>query len=363
MKAPKRFASASFFVMLFIAIIIAFAVAKIAASVLIPLAIALMLSVVIEPLIIMLNKRLHIPKFLCIILIMVAALVAIAFIGSLLVNSFRTILTQYPRYEQRFMIIYETVAGMFNLPFNEDLSLFKNLWDQAAVRNFVQNTTLSLSSTLFQFLKDTLVVFLFIFFFLSEMRFFSEKVKVALADVMPNKIKSAFTDVVSQIARYISVKFYISLLTGILVYIGTLLIGLDFPVIWGFLAFVMNFIPSFGSIISGILTGVFSLIQFWPQPGPVMLTVALMLLVNMVLGNIVEPKVQGRNLGLSPFVIIVSLSIWGWIWGFAGMVLAVPIMVVIKIICENVDILYPVSVLLGTVVEPPKADQDNNEVS
>lgn len=361
MKAPRRFASASFFVMLFIAIIIAFAVFKIAASVLIPLAIALMLSIVIEPLIIVLNKRLHLPKFLCIILIMLGALVAIASIGTLLVNSFRTILTQYPRYESRFLIIYETIASMFNLPFNEDISLFKNLWDQAVVRSFVQNITLSLSSTIFQFLKDTLVVFLFIFFFLSEMRFFRDKLKAALADIMPNSFKSAFTDVVAQIARYISVKFYISLLTGILVYLGTLLIGLDFPVIWGFIAFVLNFIPTFGSIISGILTSVFALVQFWPEPAPVILTVLLMIGVNMILGNIVEPKIQGRNLGLSPFVIIVSLSVWGWIWGFAGMVLAVPIMVVIKIICENIEILHPVSILLGTVVESPKNEEETKQ--
>ena len=88
-----------------------------------------------------------------------------------------------------------------------------------------------------------------------------------------------------------------------------------------------------------------------------------MLLINMILGNIIEPKVQGKNLGLSPFVIIVSLSVWGWIWGFAGMVLAVPIMVVIKIICDNIEILYPVSVLLGTVVEPQKSDQADEEKS
>ncbi|HPX27201.1 MAG TPA: AI-2E family transporter, partial [Treponemataceae bacterium] len=280
---------------------------------------------------------------------------------TLLVNSFRTILTQYPRYESRFLIIYETIASMFNLPFNEDISLFKNLWDQAVVRSFVQNITLSLSSTIFQFLKDTLVVFLFIFFFLSEMRFFRDKLKAALADIMPNSFKSAFTDVVAQIARYISVKFYISLLTGILVYLGTLLIGLDFPVIWGFIAFVLNFIPTFGSIISGILTSVFALVQFWPEPAPVILTVLLMIGVNMILGNIVEPKIQGRNLGLSPFVIIVSLSVWGWIWGFAGMVLAVPIMVVIKIICENIEILHPVSILLGTVVESPKNEEETKQ--
>ncbi len=359
MKAPKRFASASFFVLLFIAVIVAFAVLKIASSVLIPLAIALVLSIVLEPIILMLNKKLHLPKFLCIIILIIAALIAIFFVGTLLVSSFRTILAQYPRYEQRFVIIYENIASIFNLPYNEDLSLFKNLWDQVSVRSFVQDITISFSGSLLQFLKDTLLVFLFVFFFLSEMRFFRDKLKAALADILPNSFKSAFSDVVSQIARYITVKFYISLFTGILVYAGTLIIGLDFPVIWGFIAFVLNFIPNFGSIISGLLTSVFALVQFWPKPAPVVSTVLVMLVVNMILGNILEPKIQGRKLGLSPFVIIASLSIWGWIWGFAGMVLAVPIMVVIKIICENIEILHPVSILLGTVVSKPKQETEH----
>lgn len=361
MKPPRRFASASFFLILFIAIIIAFAVLKIAASVIIPLVIAIMLSFVLEPLIAMLNKKLHIPKFLCIILIMVIAIIVIFFVGTLIVNSFRTILIQYPRYEERFMIIYESIASMFNLPFNAEISLFNNLWDQASVRNFVQDLTLSLSNSLLQFLKNGFIVFLFMFFFLSEMRFFSEKFKVALSNILPNNMRSMLRDIASQTSRYISVKFYVSLLTGVLVYIYTLLIGLDFPVIWAFIAFIMNFIPNFGSIISGLLTSLFSLAQFWPEPGPVIITVTVVLLINVILGNIVEPKIQGRNLGLSPFVLIVSLSIWGWLWGFAGMVLAVPIMVVIKIICENIDMLYPVSVLLGTVVTKPKNEFESSD--
>jgi predicted PurR-regulated permease PerM len=124
-------------------------------------------------------------------------------------------------------------------------------------------------------------------------------------------------------------------------------VGLDFAIIRGFLAFVLNFIPNFGSIFSGIITTGFSIIQFWPDPVNMVIIGIIMLGVNMILGNVVEPRVQGRNLGLSPFLILASLSIWGWMWGFSGMILAVPMMAILKIICENVEMLKPISVLMG----------------
>ena len=83
-----------------------------------------------------------------------------------------------------------------------------------------------------------------------------------------------------------------------------------------------------------------------------------MLSVNMVLGNIIEPRTEGKHLGLSPFVILVSLSIFGWIWGFAGMIIAVPMTVIIKIICENVSFLHGIAVLLGNTTEPPKKKKE-----
>ena len=83
--------------------------------------------------------------------------------------------------------------------------------------------------------------------------------------------------------------------------------------------------------------------------------------VNFILGNLVEPRVQGRNLGLSPFVIIVSLSFWGWLWGFTGLILAIPMMVILKIICENVSILQPFSVLLGNYTSEVQAQEQKME--
>ncbi|MCR5622285.1 MAG: AI-2E family transporter, partial [Treponema sp.] len=107
------------------------------------------------------------------------------------------------------------------------------------------------------------------------------------------------------------------------------------------------FIPNFGSIISCLVTGLFALLQFYPRIGHVVYVFVMVLSVNMILGNFVEPRWEGRDLGLSPFIILVSLSLWGYIWGFVGMILAVPMTVIIKIICENVESLRPVAIMIG----------------
>jgi predicted PurR-regulated permease PerM len=123
------------------------------------------------------------------------------------------------------------------------------------------------------------------------------------------------------------------------------MVELDFAFLWGVIAFVLNFIPNFGSIVSGVLTTSFALVQFWGDVSKIVYVGIVMLSVNMILGNLVEPKLQGDQLGISPFSILVSLSLWGFLWGFAGLILAVPIMAIIKIIADNTG-LKTVSVLL-----------------
>ena len=347
-KVPKRFAAANFILMLFLSIAVALAILKIAAKVLIPVVIAMLLSLVLVPIAAFLNRKLKIPNVLCTILVLLAFISVVLFVGTILISSTRSIVDQYPKYEQRFLSIYEHIAEMMELPFDEGLSLFTNLWMQEGVRSFIQDVAIMLSTKLFSLIKDFSMIVLFCFFFMSEFRYFNTKMEFAFADVMPNKIRSMITDITNQVIKYISVKFFISLLTGITVYLGCLCTGLSFPILWGFIAFVMNFIPTIGSIFSCLITIVFALLQFWPSLLPVVIISVVLIGANTLFGNIIEPKIQGENLGLSPFIIIVALSVWGWIWGFAGMVIAVPLMVVIKIICENVEFLKPVSILLGT---------------
>lgn len=365
-KMPRRFAAANFILMLFLSVSVALAILKIAAQVLIPVVLAIFLSLVLLPIVALLNRKLKLPNIICIILVLLALILVVLVVGTVLVSSTRTIIEQYPKYEQRFLSIYRTFATMLELPFDQELSLFTNLWMQEGVRTFVQDFAISLSTKLFALVKDFLMIVLFCLFFMSEFRHFNTKMELAFASIMPNKIRSMITNITNQVTKYISVKFYISLLTGIIVYIGCIVVKVNFPILWGFIAFVMNFIPTIGSIISCFVTILFTLLQFWPSPVPVVLISIIMIGANTLLGNIVEPKIQGENLGLSPFIIIVALSIWGWIWGFAGMVIAVPIMVVIKIICENIEFLKPVSILFGSMpaaIAAEKTEQKEETVS
>jgi predicted PurR-regulated permease PerM len=151
-----------------------------------------------------------------------------------------------------------------------------------------------------------------------------------------------------QVTRYLAAKFFISVANGVAVAVAVSLVGLEFAAVWGIIQFVLNFIPNLGSVASGALISLFALLNFWPEPGPVILIILILMGINMVLGYILEPKIIGDNVGISPFVVLASLVIWGWIWGFAGMILAVPMMVIIKIIFENISFLEPISILLGS---------------
>ena len=166
---------------------------------------------------------------------------------------------------------------------------------------------------------------------------------------------------IKEVVHYLSIKFFISFATSILVFILLMIMKIDFAIIWAFLAFIMNFIPTFGSIISVGITSLFALIQYFPNPIPMFVVLIGMTAINFTLGNIIEPKIEGDNLDLSPFIILVSLLFWGWMWGFVGMILSVPIMVILKIICENFKILHPIAILLGNKTSKTLKELSNFE--
>jgi predicted PurR-regulated permease PerM len=198
-------------------------------------------------------------------------------------------------------------------------------------------------------------------FFLAEASFFREKLETAY-EGRSDRLNRMGHDIMNQVTRYLTAKFFISLANGIAVAIPLHFIGVEFAVIWGLVQFVLNFIPTLGSITAGVTVSVFALIQFWPEPLPVILTILTMLGANMIT-TVVDPKIIGDNVGLSPVVILISLSAWGFIWGFAGMILAVPMMVTVKIICENFPILEPISILMGSrkSVRAKKAETEKHE--
>lgn len=341
------FARINVFLLGFISIIFMFGVLKLMASVVLPLIIAILLTFVLEPVIISLEK-IKIPRIIGAVVVMGIVAAGVYGVGIVLFKSVKTILTLYPKYEERFSSLYALVANTLSLPYDKHMSIFQNLWGQLSVRARVQSIALATSEAFLGFMTDTVMVVLLVVFLLLEIGHFKSRIELAFAGIMSTRIQKITSGVVGQVARYLSVKFFISLATGLLV--GLLLgwIGIDFPIVWGVISFILNFIPNIGSIAAGVGVSLFALVQFWPQPGPILAAIATMLGVNMILGNIVEPRVQGQNLGLSPFIILVSLSAWGWFWGFAGLVLAVPMTVIVKIICENVPGLEAVSIMMSS---------------
>lgn len=341
---------ANFYLLLFICIIASGVILKLAAKIIVPVMFAILLSLVMLPVLQKLKKSLHIPWIVSAIAILGISLSLIFTIGNMLVSSLSTIVTLYPRYENRLMAIYQIFAKAFKLPFNETNSLFENLWNQLGVRGAVQSALIAITSGTINTGKTLFTIMLLILFLVSEMNSFQDKLSYAFStQKVKGRVSKALNNIIQEVTQFISIKFIISLATGIIIGTGTFLTGLEFPVVWGFLAFILNFIPTFGSIISSLFTIVFSIIQFYPDISNIVIVTLIIAITQFTLGNILEPRITGSNLGLSPFMILVSLSIWGGIWGFSGFLLAVPTTVIVKIICENVSFLHPIAIFLGNV--------------
>ncbi len=352
---------AVFFLLVFIVFVFAAAVLKMASSVILPFTISLLLALVMEPMVSFLVRH-HIPRTFGVVFAIMFIITGLYLMGMVVFSSGKTLLSLYPKYESRLMEIYAWLANLFELPYDEQLSFMDNVWGQLGVRTRVRDMTLSFSNTFVSFLKDAFMVVLFMVFILLEATQFKDKLDLAFENRRSGQIKKISNDVVKQVTRYLSTKFLISFATGIIVAVGLNLIGLEFAVVWGILQFILNFIPNIGSTAAGFIVGLFALIQFWPEPGPIVAVVAVMLGTNMIIGNILEPKIVGDNLGLSPVAVLASLVLWGYIWGFAGMILAVPMTVIIKIFCENIPVFEPFSIVLGShkSILKKKADAEKN---
>lgn len=182
------------------------------------------------------------------------------------------------------------------------------------------------------------------------------------ATSLPRKLRLAFggqanverlARITHQVQRYLVIKTLISLGTGLLVALWAWLMGLDFPLLWGLLAFILNYIPNIGSILAAVPAVVLAMIQLGPGTATV---IALgYLVINVAMSNFLEPTLMGQQLGLSTLMVFVSLVFWGWVWGPVGMLLAVPLTVIVKIMLEHTEDFRWLAVLLGPAPPDPVA--------
>ena len=193
-------------------------------------------------------------------------------------------------------------------------------------------------------LTNSFLILLTVIFILFEASSFQQKVEAAFGD--PKGTLAQVQKITEAVNNYLAIKTIASLGTGVIVAILVWVLRIDFPVIWGLLAFLLNFIPNLGSIIAAIPPVLLGYIQF--GIGRALLVAAGFGVVNLVFGNVVEPKLMGRKLGLSTLVVFPSLIFWGWVWGPAGMLLSVPITMVVKIALESNPSTRWISILLDS---------------
>lgn len=332
-----------------IAVILTFAAMRELQSVLKPLAFAWVLMAILSPLVRFLAKRLRVPETIS-ILIAMALSVLIIFQAGVLVNSLvSTFVSKYSEYATR---LQELLQHFYAVLPTQAVDMLKNFNWQSGLSKGV----LSLSGTLISATSTTVMVLIITAFMLVEQRDYT--LKVGNAFDSPERVNNVIGSITSQVSRYLILHTLISLSTGILVWLALHIIGIDFAATWGVLAFVLNYIPTIGSILASIPPLVIALVQYAPNSYiPFFEALAAILAIQMTIGNVIGPRIMGDQLNLSPVAVLVSLLFWGWLWGPAGALLATPITAAIKIICDNIAPLEPIGILLGSARQFRKVRQ------
>lgn len=287
--------------------------------------------------------RFKIPKALAVFLVIVTAFFLLYLLGVLFYTSGRGFADSLPDYAQRMNLVFSSIAEKFHFSrFNWDPWLWSKSLDAGKVANFFLRSM----NQVFSFFSTFVLIFVFLIFMLAGRGKLKAKVDRSFSHQRAIKINQIIEKIDRQVQKYLIIKTGISFLSGTVTMIVLLAFGVDFAVLFGFLTFLLNFIPSLGSISSIGLASLIAAFQYG-SIFPALWILLLLVAIDAVISNFLEPKLMGQGLGLSPLVVLFSLFFWGWLWGIPGMILAVPIMAIIKIVCANVPDLVPVAEIMS----------------
>lgn len=329
---------------MFAALIVVIAGLKVAQSFLVPIMIAAFIATVSFPLLKFLREK-GVPRALAVFL---TVAVDFVFLAALAVLAFTLVNDLQEKWDSKYAAevsnqIRDTSKSLVQTLNGYGVSDAKEKIDEV-----VNNNLINLQNIRFEkiwdfgtgilgkvvgFMGTSIITLIITVFMLTEARMFGRRFEAISEARGPNltKILSATRD----IQRFLAIKTVVSLATGILAGLLCWAAGLDFYVLWGILAFLLNFIPVIGSIVAGVPPTILALfVAGWPNA---LLVAGGYLLINNFLGNFLEPILVGRRFGISTLVVIISVVFWGWLWGPLGMLLAVPLTMVIKVILESSD--------------------------
>ncbi len=314
-----------------------------AVDIVVPILLALFLSIICTQPILFLERK-KVPYSLAVLIVLTCLAIVFIILGGIIGNSLSGFLNDLPIYEDKLQqIVVDIINTLNEYGANINTQQLIDLIDPGQVLSF----TAFAAGEIGKILSDSFLIILIMIFMLLETKSFILKTEL-IEKVFGNSLEYLNRIGVS-IRHYLSIKTYISIITGLLIWVWLYLIGVQYAVLWGLIAYMLNYIPSIGSLLAAIPTLLFSFVQLGFEG--MIWTGICYLVVNVVIGNIVEPKVMGKGLGLSTLVVFLALIIWGFILGTVGMFLSIPLTITIKIILEQNEQTRWIAVLLGTEKE------------
>lgn len=328
------------FMMLAAAFVVVVAGMKAAEELLVPFLLSLFIAVLCSPLLSWLN-RYRVPNGVAILIIIAVIVVAGVVVGAVVGASISSFRGDLPEYQLRLQHISSNFIEWLELKgLSIDLTQWRDSFDPGAALSLAGNTLASFGNVM----TNGFLILLTVIFILAEEVRFTEKLRQSEGD--SNKSLGAIERFSHSVNQYMAIKTGLSLLTGLIIILWLLFLGVDYPVLWGLLAFLLNFVPTLGSIIAAVPAVLLALVQL--GVGDAALVAAGYLAVNTVVGNGLEPRMMGRGLNLSALVVFLSLVFWGWVLGPVGMLLSVPLTMTVKIALESSDETKWVGAMLGS---------------
>jgi AI-2 transport protein TqsA len=273
--------------------------------------------------------------FVVIALVFSVGLILAAVIGSS-VDNFRQ---DIPTYSAKLTAMSTSIQQWLS---QRGIAIDSEQWSSSfnpgAVMGVVGNTLASFGNVM----TNAVMILLTVIFILAENVSFGEKLRSATGSNNSQEWLRTFSD---SVHSYLAIKAAISLLTGLVIFVWLTILGVDYAVLWGLIAFLLNFIPTVGSFIAAVPAVLLALVQLGVFEA--CLTLAGFVVVNLIMGNVLEPRWMGRGLNLSPLVVFVSLVLWGWVLGPVGMLLSIPLTIMLKIALESQDETRWIGIMLG----------------
>ncbi|MBT1452110.1 AI-2E family transporter [Glaciecola sp. XM2] len=334
------------------AVVIVMAGIKAASVIVIPLLLSAFIAIAVSP-IINWTAQYKIPRWMSISLVILIMVVIGFMLAGLITQSLAEFRQNLPNYREQlggeFAWIVEQLSRL-NIDINQEL--IREHLDPGMAMSVATNFITGMGTVL----SNVFLILLTVIFMLFEADSMPRRVHVAMAD--PDMELKHIDKFLTSVNQYLGIKMVVSLGTGVVIGLWLYVLGVDHFLLWAVLAFMLNFIPNIGSIIAAVPAVFMAFVEFgFAKAG---LAGLGFVIVNMVMGNVIEPRFMGRGLGLSTLVVFLSLIFWGWLLGSVGMLLSVPLTMVVKIAMESREETKWLALLLSADSEP-KTHAENDE--